>query len=1280
MDRGGSTSTAGEDVVADDSRLRSLAGALKLELFDIPDGPNADVDQQNGDPNVAEAPPLPNIPGLELLRRIGQGGMGIVYEAFDPSLKRRVAIKMLSGLKQSEESFLRMRTEAEAAARLSHPGIVQVYRFDEADSRPFIVMELVGGESLAQRLAGEPQPPRDAAALTMKLAEALHYAHQHQVIHRDLKPSNILFETTFEGAPLSELAPKIADFGLAKVLDADIETTRDGQLIGTPTYAAPEQLRPGLGAIGPAADVYSLGAVLHTMLTARPPLQSDDLWRTVQMVLETEPLSPRQLQPSVPIDLDTITLRCLMKEPGRRYRDAGELAADLRRFLTDEPIEARPIGRLERAWRWARRNPAVALTSSGLAILLVATMVTAIFAAIHFRGLERERNGQRIAAEKSLLDSRLALADSLRVVGLQMQADKHHHLAAVCFAEATNQLPAGDPRLVFDELRTATALRLCPRPKAWLDAPHDFPIEDVTYHPTGRWLIAYPKDRGAPPTLWDLENAEAIPLPSAAADVTALAWDRPGHKLVIGTEDGRVLIAGFPGLETVDQLRCDSPITIVGMSRDGSILAAATPTRMHLWRYERPSPAVDPTDDTATSLQPATEESESQAYTSLLSDGRWEEHWVRDVPNPPADLVFSPDDRHLVIVLTDRTMTVHHTDVASTSAPTLVTTCGRGAIGPTRLGPQFDHRGRLIVWSEEKLDWYDLDRNASVRTETTPPALFCETRIETGEVVVGCENHFIHCGPATRQDLGVETRASACWHPGGGVLTGSAEMDSLIRWSADFREGSGWPLFQPDGVIRMRLSPDGRLLTTIAASHQLRVWELPEPAYRPIEIKVNMGASRGRFDPSGQFLLVRAEASAEESVTAARVFRLDDGIAAGPPLNPEGQLVESAWLGTTQDVLTLAQSPTGCAIDVWDGLAGKRQRPTISLPIKPMWHDPSDRPKDLLAVAPNGKKIAFVSQAPNRATICGVGDAAPATKFVGLGARWLVNIPHANRWLLILGDDEGMTNELLLMNWDTDNVVASHTFPKIGSVRVAPHGDLAAVTSDDGQLRLLDTLDGKLVDFRLPESNRVTMASFTHDSQRLLTTGRDEHFRLWDLMGRGVTMRPIRFPKKAIGSLVANDQAIFVLRYDGTCQLLDTMHSQPLYPGSVLTVSRESQIFDKLELELSPDTQKVAVTGLESIYVFDLGRLMPRSEVKGDALRKLCELVSAHRMEQGRPIPLNVDAWKSLWPPSKSETRSKSEPRSSPASDARRSTADRNRPRTTDPPTARPKRNERLNR
>jgi serine/threonine protein kinase len=311
----------------------------------------------------------PTIPGYEILDELGRGGMGVVYKARQVSLKRLVALKLIrdSALASPEERA-RFRIEAEAAARMKHPNVVAIYEISEHAGRPYFVMELVEGGSLDKHLAAQPLTAAQAAELVRTVALAVQHAHEQKVVHRDLKPANILLASGGceppgpappggSHPPLANCVPKITDFGLAKRLDSDSTAlTREGSVLGTANYMAPEQADGRVGEIGPAADVYSLGAILYELLTGRPPFLADSWNRIVQQVLHEEPAPPTRVRPGVPRDLETVCLKCLEKKAGQRYASAGELADDLDRFLNGRPVAAVPLSARERLDRIAERN------------------------------------------------------------------------------------------------------------------------------------------------------------------------------------------------------------------------------------------------------------------------------------------------------------------------------------------------------------------------------------------------------------------------------------------------------------------------------------------------------------------------------------------------------------------------------------------------------------------------------------------------------------------------------------------------------------------------------------------------------------------------------------------------------------------------------------------------------------------------------------------------------------------------------------------------------------
>jgi serine/threonine-protein kinase len=335
------------------------------------------------------------IPGYEVLGEIGRGGMGVVYKARQVALNRLVALKRL--IESDPGQVARLRLEAEALARLRHPNIVQVLEVRELPSGPVLCLEFCAEGSLERRLASGPLPAGQAAELVRTVAQAVQAAHAAGIVHRDLKPGNVLL---VEGSQ-----PKVSDFGLAKKLDVPEGITRSGVVMGTPSYMAPEQARGRNKEIGPATDVYALGAILYECLTGRPPFKTASPLDTLMQVIAEAPVPPRQLNPKTPRDLETVCLKCLHKDPQRRYPTAGALAGDLRNFLDGRPIVARPVSRAERAWRWCRRNPAVAALAGTLAAVLIAGLATVTLLYLQAEAQRHEAQRQEAAALAHLDDA-----------------------------------------------------------------------------------------------------------------------------------------------------------------------------------------------------------------------------------------------------------------------------------------------------------------------------------------------------------------------------------------------------------------------------------------------------------------------------------------------------------------------------------------------------------------------------------------------------------------------------------------------------------------------------------------------------------------------------------------------------------------------------------------------------------------------------------------------------------------------------------------------------------
>lgn len=484
-----------------------------------------------------DASAFPPIPGFKILDLLGRGGMGIVYRAHEESLQRTVALKMVRGGAQAGlEDLLRFRIEGEMVARLQHPDIVQIFEVGEYQGQPFLALEFVEGGSLKQRLQRGPLPVSEAALLIEQVAQAVHHAHQQGVVHRDLKPANILLTT--------DNRPKITDFGLAKWLGEDKELTQSGTIIGTPNYMAPEQAEGNARRVGPACDVYALGAVLYELLGGKPPFaESHTVEAMVRLVTEDAPSLVR-VRPNLPRDLVTICERCMEREPGRRYATAEALADDLGRYRRGEPIAARPVGLFERSWKWARRRPAVAalsFTAVALALLGGAGILWQWHDALAAR--DRAARG-----ESDALDARDDAQHKTKLA-LKAQAETERALQQ---AEAQLYLShIAQARLQISNSNSATAEMLldqCPTARRGWEwgylrgqlhsdlqtiRAHDGGLSAVSYSVDGKWLVSAFLDI----KIWDADTGKLLrTLPSFDSVVRGLSFRVP---------DGKYLAAGY---------------------------------------------------------------------------------------------------------------------------------------------------------------------------------------------------------------------------------------------------------------------------------------------------------------------------------------------------------------------------------------------------------------------------------------------------------------------------------------------------------------------------------------------------------------------------------------------------------------------------------------------------------------------------------------------------------------------------------------------------------------
>ena len=509
----------------------------------------------------------------ELLAEIGVGGVGIVYKARQKSLDRIVALKLLLfGPHAPAEAVKRFRAEAVATAALQHPNIVAIHEVGFAEGQHFIAMDYVPGRSLSALIRGTPLLARRAAGYVKKIAEAIHYAHERGILHRDLKPANVMIDANDQ--------PRVTDFGLAKRLTSDFDLltsdlTLTGQVLGSPHYMPPEQARGQRATLSRRTDVYALGAILYHTLTGRPPFAGEGPADTVQQVLNVEPLPPHALNPSVPADLETVCLKCLEKEPAKRYATAQLLADELGRFLDGEPVRARPLGRLAKGWRWCRRSPVLASLTVALAVTIVGGFA-AVLGELH-RAKAAELAARKNAyvadmnlARQALDESNLGRARAL----LERYSPAQPGQSTLRGPSSAIDLRGWEWRWLWQRSRTHEL--------ATFTGPSNR-ISAVALSADGRWLAALgPHDALR---LWDRASRRGVASrPDANFYGNQILFAPDGHSLFAGDYEGAcVRMWSVPSLDSLGELPHGSPVNWIALSSDGRLLAAADATGVTLW-------------------------------------------------------------------------------------------------------------------------------------------------------------------------------------------------------------------------------------------------------------------------------------------------------------------------------------------------------------------------------------------------------------------------------------------------------------------------------------------------------------------------------------------------------------------------------------------------------------------------------------------------------------------------------------------------------------------------